>query len=271
MRRLIARPPKLLASRHCLITGASSGIGAALARLVAREKGLLTLSGRDEARLAKVASECAARGARVRLLACDVTARDALSRGIAEADTVEPLDVVVANAGIGGASVMAPPHGESAADVERIFDVNLLGVVNTIAPAAERFSGRQRGRIVIVGSMMSFDGLAQAPAYCASKAAVRIYGLGLRRLLEPKGIAVTVVSPGFVATPMSASLGLTMPFLVNADEAARRIVDGVARGRPEVLFPWQLRAAVAVAATLPPGVTDRIIAAGNALLVRPAR
>ncbi|MEZ5817630.1 MAG: SDR family NAD(P)-dependent oxidoreductase [Hyphomicrobiaceae bacterium] len=265
------RPVRSLSGSHCLITGASSGIGAALARRLAQPAGRLTLCGRDPVRLDTISRECEARGATVRILRCDVTDRDRLASGIRDADDADPVDMVIANAGLGGADVIAPSTGESAAAIARTLDVNFLGVINTVTPLLDRFVARRNGSIGIVGSMMAFDGFPEAPGYCASKAAVRVWGHALRRSLKTKGISVTVVSPGFVATPMSASLARRLPFVTDADNAARRILDGMAKGKAEILFPWQLRAAVALGTLLPTGLADRVIQAGTAILARQER
>ena len=253
--------------RHVVITGASSGLGAALASYYAERGAALTLLGRDEARLARVAGSCRVAGGPVRSHVCDVTDAAGLLATLRSADDDRPIDIVVANAGIGGGAVLAPSTGETPALARSIIDVNTLGVVNTVSPLIERFLARRRGHIVIVSSVMAYQGLAEAPVYAASKAAARIYGQGLRRLLGEHGVTVTVACPGFVATPMSATLPFTGPFMVTAEEAARRIAAAVDRGRAETVFPWQMRALATAAQILPPRLVDRILAAGKAMTI----
>ena len=146
----------------------------------------------------------------------------------------------------------------------KIVEVNFLGVVNTVVPLLANLCARRRGHIVIVGSMAGLQGLAESPAYSASKAAVRIYGEGLRRLLAPQGVRVTVVVAGFIATPMSASLPFPRPFEWTAERAASRIVRGIGRNEAEIAFPWQLRLAGSTAMLMPLGLRDRLLAFGRA-------
>ena len=172
------------------------------------------------------------------------------------ADERLPVSMVIANSGIGGSEVIVRDGYEPADLARHVVDVNLVGVVNTIAPLQSACISRRRGTFVMVSSMAAFEGLAEAPAYAATKAAVRIYGHGLRRLLAPHGIKVSVVTPGFVATPMSASLPLSPPFVWTAERAARRIISGLDRGECEIAFPWQMKLGVALARMLPVALVD---------------
>ena len=128
---------------------------------------------------------------------------------------------------------------------------------------------RRAGRIGIISSLAGHCGLPQSPAYSASKAAARVYGEGLRRLLEPSGVSVTVVCPGFIDTPMSASLPVRRPFLVSADTAAARIAGAMARRKAEISFPWQLALTMQLGLWLPRPVTDRLLAATAKWSARP--
>jgi short-subunit dehydrogenase len=128
-----------------------------------------------------------------------------------------------------------------------------------VIPLLPRFVARGRGHVVIMSSLAAHIGLPDAPLYSASKAAIRVYGHGLRRLLGPKGIRVTVICPGFVATPMSASVPGRPPFLWSAERAAARIVAGLGRGKREISFPWQLAVLARLAAALPPPLIDPLL------------
>ena len=244
---------------HVLITGASSGIGAALASLYAQKGCRLTLIGRDEQRLVAVANACrnVSRAETVPILV-DVTDGPKMQQELARLDELCPVDIVVANAGIGGERVLAPPAGEDRQLATEIFDVNVLGVINTLTPLLPRLVSRHSGRIAIVSSLAAFLGLPDAPVYAASKAAVRIYGHGLRRKLQGTGVTVTVICPGFVDTPMSATLPVRV-LVWRAEKAAALIVKAVAQGRREVTFPLPLALVSRLSSLLPAGVTDFVL------------
>jgi short-subunit dehydrogenase len=245
--------------QHILLTGASSGLGATLAQCYAQSGSSLSLFGRDATRLAAVAAICRCTAGDVRTFSCDVTDAAAMAAALVEIDSRRPVDILIANAGIGGIGVLAPPDGEPLDTARRIIDVNFLGVINTIVPLIDRLCARQRGHIVIVSSMAGLQGLAESPVYSASKAAVRVYGEGLRRLLAIQKIRVTVVVPGFIATPMSHSLHFKRPFMWSAERAAERIVRGIDRNEAEIVFPWQLRVAGAALRLLPRRLRDRAL------------
>lgn len=243
---------------HILVTGASSGIGAALARRYAGPDIRLTLVGRDRGRLDAVAHACKTRGAETAIGVCDVRDAERMRAFIEGADGELPIAMVIANAGIGGEQVIAGPSGETAEIARAIFEINVVGVVNTITPILPRLVARGKGHIVIMSSLAAFIPLPDAPAYSASKAAVRIYGEALRHLLAPRNVRVSVVCPGFVNTPMSASLAGPRPLLWSAERAADAIIAGLARGKKEICFPWQLEMLARMSAHLPPGIVQRL-------------
>jgi len=177
-----------------------------------------------------------------------------------ECDGRQPIDLVIANAGIGGAAVIAPDTGEMLAAAHEIIGTNVLGVANTVIPLLPRFVDRGKGHVVIMSSLAAYVGLPQSPLYSASKAAVRTYGQALRRLVAPSGIRVTVICPGFVETPMSASVRGPRPMLWSVERAAERIVRGIARGEREISFPWPLATLARIADVLPPGLVDPFLA-----------
>jgi NADP-dependent 3-hydroxy acid dehydrogenase YdfG len=239
-----------------LITGASSGIGAALALAYAAPGVTLALGGRDPDRLAAVAADCRARGAAVATATVDVTDRDRMTEWIDAADRVAPLILVIANAGI---SAGTGDGGESAAQARRIFAVNVDGVLNTIHPALERMRPRRAGQIAIMSSLAGFRGFPGAPAYCAGKAAVRVLGEALRGELAADGIGVSVVCPGYVESPMTAVNRFPMPLLMPADRAARIIRRGLDRNRGRIAFPWPIYAIVRLLAALPVAWVDPLL------------
>jgi short-subunit dehydrogenase len=243
---------------HIFVTGASSGIGAALARRYAGPRVRLALTGRNRDRLEAVAEACRTRGADTVVRACDVRNAEAMRAFIEEVDAQFPIAMVIANAGFGGKMVMAGPSGEPADVARAIFDINVIGVVNTVAPLLPRLVARKKGHVVIMSSLAAFLPLPDAPAYSASKAAVRGYGEALRRLLAPNNVHVSVVCPGFVDTPMSESLDGPRPFLWSAERAADAIAAGLTRGKIEICFPWQLSILTKVSAHLPPSLLQRL-------------
>jgi short-subunit dehydrogenase len=238
-----------------LITGASSGIGAALARRYARPGAHLALAGRDPGRLATIAADCRRAGAQVDDQCVDVTDRAAMAAWIGRVDRDAPLDLVIANAGIAGRHL---PHG-----LERtraIFAVNLDGVLNTIGPAETAMVARSRGQLALMSSLASFYGSPSAPAYCSSKAAVRLLGEGLRLPLSQAGIVVSVICPGYVETPMTAGIRPRLPFTMSAERAAAIIERGLTRGHARIAFPFATYVVMRLLARLPPDLASRLTA-----------
>ncbi len=234
---------------HILITGASSGIGEALALEYARPGLTLSLTGRDARRLTDVVAACRAKGAAAEGVVIDVTDRDAMARWIAARDHVAPLDMVVANAGISGGT--SGVEDDAGAQAREIFAINLDGVMNTVMPAVGPMRARKRGHVALMSSLASFRGMGGAPAYSASKAAVRVWGEGLQSVLARDGVAVSVICPGFVVSRMTAVNTFKMPFLMDTPRAARIIRKGLEAGRGRIAFPWPTYAAVWLLAMLP--------------------
>lgn len=245
-----------------LITGASSGIGEALAHAYAKKGRFLALTGRDAARVEAVGSLCRSKGAEVEARVLDVADKTAMAAFIKEMDVRAPLDLVIANAGI---SAGAGSGSESEEQARRVFATNVDGVLNTLMPAIARFrqracpGARQVGQLAIISSLAAFMGLPGAPAYCASKAAVRVWGEAQRHELAPLGIEVSVICPGFVRSRMTAPNSFRMPLLMDADRAARIIQRGLARNRGRIAFPWRLYLAVRLGSALPGWVKDRAL------------
>lgn len=239
--------------RAILITGASSGIGKALARHYARDGVRLALVGRDRSRLETVAQECRKRGANVEFAAIDVRSRAPLAEWITAFDRNTPIDLLIANAGLMAGT--PPTGGIEAADAgHRAMETNVLGVLNTVQPLLTPMMARGRGQIAIVSSLAAFLPLPDAPSYSASKSAVLNYGLSLRALLMPHGVAVSVVCPGYVETPMMRRESGAKPFKMSAKRAAALIDAGLARNRAVIAFPFLLAWATRLHGLLPDGL-----------------
>lgn len=245
--------------KSILITGASSGIGEALALAYAAPGVFLALTGRDKARTGAVAASCRAQGARVLAETVDAVDAAAMADFVARAHAERPLDLVFANAGI---SAGTGGKGESGEQARRIFAVNVGGVVNTVAPAVERMKAKPRagatprGQIAIMSSLAGFRGFPGAPAYCASKAAVKVWGEALRGDLHRHGIEVSVICPGYVRTAMTADNKFRMPLIIDAGRAADIMRRGLARNRARIAFPRRFHVMVSLIAALPPSWTD---------------
>lgn len=244
---------------HVAVTGASSGIGAALAETHAANGILLSLAGRDEKRLASVADRCRRLGAEVATTVVDVRDHAAVAAWIAAADDRRPLDLVYANAGIGGTTAVAGEIGEDPAVAAALVATNLGGVVATAGAAIERFVPRGSGRVVLIGSLAGQVGLPHSPVYSATKAGVAVYADGLRRLVGPRGVGVTLVEPGFVRTPMSVGVPGSGVLPWSAKRAAEVVSRAAATGRPIVRFPWPLALALAGLRLLPRRLADAIL------------
>jgi short-subunit dehydrogenase len=237
--------------KSILITGASAGLGAALAEAYAAPGRVLALVARNPDRLSAVATRCRARGAEVFTRCLDVTDTDALAAWIGNFDQKQPLDLVIANAGV--ASTIPPGmQGESWEDIRRVFDTNLYGTLATIHPAMMAMRARGRGQIALMSSLGAFVGMPISPAYNASKAAVKIYGEGLRGWLASQGVGVSVICPGFVQSEMSEAYPGPTPFLISAQRAAAIIQRGLARNRARIAFPFPLTLVMSILALLPP-------------------
>lgn len=242
--------------RSILITGASNGIGAALAIDYAAPGVFLALAARHAERLEAVAAQCRERGASVRTTTIDVTDGSALQAWIGTVDDEQPLDLVIANAGISAGTARS---AESMEKVREIFAVNLGGLLNTIEPAIFRMRRRKKGQLALMSSIAGFRGLPGTAAYAASKAAVRSYGEGLRGQLWDDGIGVTVICPGYVVSGMTAVNTFPMPFIMPAERAARIVRRGLARNKARIAFPWPMYFVVWLLGALPPAWTDPLL------------
>lgn len=242
---------------NILITGASSGIGRALAHYYSNQDVNLFLCGRNSQALKDFKTSCSENKANIYIKVLDVANKKLAESWINEVERSHKIDLVIANAGISaGTSGGLEPDQQ----IRKIFDVNLYGVLNIINPLVAKMKARKRGQVAIISSLAGFRGLPSSPAYSASKAAVRVYGEGLRGNLSQFGIKVNVVCPGYVETAMTAVNDFYMPFLMKADKAAEKIANGIKKNKSRITFPFPLYFVVWFLSILPPGITDKLFA-----------
>jgi short-subunit dehydrogenase len=244
---------------NIVITGASSGIGEALALDYAQPGVALALSGRNADRLKAVADACRAKGAAVDEALIDVVDRAALALWLTRFDDAHPVDLLIANAGT------SVDNGLSSLDdfsrVRHTMAVNVDGVFNTVEPLVGRMMARKRGQIAVVASLAGFIGLPLAASYNASKAAVRVWAESIRYVLKKYGVGVSVICPGFVSTSVNANASFKMPFLMNAAKASAIIRRGLERDKARIAFPIPIKAAVWLGGVLPGGWTAKLLGA----------
>ncbi len=247
-----------MTGRTVLITGATSGIGKALALAYAARDVTLLLVGRDEARLAGIADLCRARGAEVATGRLDVRDRAAMAAWIAARDGESPIDLAVACAGIvSGTNAQRPLDPEEA--MRAVLAVDLMGAVNTIEPALAAMRRRRRGHVALVGSLAGLRGFPSSPAYSMAKAAVHAYAEGIRPALRREGIAVSLIAPGFVTTPLNRDLIAPKPLKISAARAAEIIRRGLDRRKPLIAFPILLYAGMRLLALMPARFGDWLL------------
>lgn len=244
--------------KNILITGASSGIGAALALEYAKSGNTLHLQGRSEERLQKIAENCKQLGAVVHTKIIDVTDVKPMREWMEWADTMSSLDLVIANAGI---SAGTGGTSESSEQVNRIFATNVNGVLNTIQPIIPHMVSRAHGQVAIMSSLAGIRALPSSPAYSASKAAVRYYGEALRGVLGKQGVYVSVICPGYIKTPMTDVNNFPMPFIMNAEKSAKIIVNCLEKGKGRIAFPLALYIPLWLLSCLSPRITNPLFAA----------
>ncbi len=239
-----------------LITGASAGLGAALAVESAAPGVTLHISARDASRLASTAAACEAKGATVHPVGVDVRDAAGMAAWIAGAGR---LDLVIANAGIGAGT---GDGFEDPATARDIFDTNVTGVLNTCLPAitamAEQAPGAHglRGRVAVIASLAAFVAGPTAPAYCASKSAVQRWAEARDATERKRGIRLHAICPGFIRTAITDRNAFPMPGLMEPEVAARLTLAGIRAGRLRVVYPWSVYAMSRITGALPPGLRN---------------
>jgi short-subunit dehydrogenase len=250
---------RTLTNQVAVITGASSGIGWALALELTRAGCKVGLIARRQDKLTALAEEIRKAGGKAASAPADVGNREQVRAAIEVVRaSLGPIDLLIANAGVGKPTFLNPVN---MADVEEMFRVNLMGVIYAIEAVLPEMLSRRQGHIAAVSSLAAYKGLPAESAYCASKAAVNLYLEGLRIQLRSHGIAVTTICPGFVKTPMTEINQFAMPLLMDADTAARRIVAALRRRTKVYDFPWPMKV---LCKWLLPLMPDWVVARGMA-------
>jgi short-subunit dehydrogenase len=240
-----------------LVTGASSGIGLELARRLAREGTKVALVARRKELLERLAAEIRAAGGTALPLRCDVRERTSVRAAVENAAReLGPIDLLIANAGVGH---VVPADPLDATLIEDSMRTNFFGPVYGVEAVLPSMLARRAGHIVGVSSLAAYRGLPRTHAYCASKSALNAFLEGLRVELADRGVRVTTICPGFVRTPMVAANAGAMPFVLEPDEAARRILRAVRAGRRVHNFPWPMAALTGLARLVPNAVIDRVL------------
>ena len=218
------------------ITGASTGIGAAVAKRLVAEGWTVAITARDAGKLQALAD---AHPGKMIVAAGDVTDAEAMKvlRFSIETEAGRPVALALLNAGAWQEMGAADFDLKS---FRQMVEVNLLGTANLLDAVMPPMMARRSGQIAIVASVAGYRGLPRAVAYGATKAALISMAESLKFDLDRAGVTMTLVNPGFVRTPMTARNSFPMPFLLEVEDAATRIVRGLATGRFEVAFPWQL-------------------------------
>jgi short-subunit dehydrogenase len=239
-----------------MITGASSGIGRGLAVELGARGAKLGLVARRSDVLDDVVKEVESNGSEAVALPADVRSAESI-RSAAESLRVKlgPIDVLIANAGIGPTRDAARFDAEEVAEV---MNVNVVGASNSVAAVLPEMLAQGRGQLVVMSSLAAYRGLPKSAAYCASKAAVSSFFESLRLDLEPKGIDVTIIHPGFIKTPLTAGRHAQLPYLQELDEAVKKIVGAIEKRRKTYSFPWQLATIVRAGMIMPIWMYDRI-------------
>ncbi|MBT7279294.1 MAG: SDR family NAD(P)-dependent oxidoreductase [Rhodobiaceae bacterium] len=239
------------------ITGASSGIGAALAQELASRGWQVAISARRKADLTRIAKT----HANITAFVCDVTDREAMA---ATAGKIEkklgPIALGIMNAGI----YLPTAFPEFDADIfDRTFAVNLTGTVNGIAALMPLMVARQLGHMSLVSSVAGYGGLPTSAAYGASKAALFNLGESMAMDLKASGVHVSMVAPGFVKTPATDVNPFPMPFIIEAEDAAKRIATGLAKGKTHISFPKRFSFLLRVLNWLPRGLYVKLVGVGT--------
>lgn len=239
------------------LTGASSGIGEALAVEMAKRGAILGLLARRAEMLENLAERCESFGGKARIFACDVVDFKAVQDS---AESVRKefgrIDILIANAGIGGNNKETRELQPEA--VKKVIDINLIGAVNSVSAVLPRMLERKSGQLVAISSLAGFRGLPKSAAYSASKAGMTAFFESVRLDVQEKGISVTIIQPGFIKTPLTSGRANKMPFLMELEDSLPLFLNAIEKQRKFSAFPWQLANFVKLGRIFPAWLYDKI-------------
>ena len=239
-----------------MITGASSGIGRGLAVELSRRGARVGLIARRAEALAELVREIENANGKAISLPADVMDAESLSAAATQLrSALGPINVLIANAGVGATIDGAELKGSAVASV---INVNVLGAANSVAAVVPEMVKRGTGHLVVISSLAAYRGLPKSAAYCASKAAVSAFFESLRLDLQPHGIDVTIIHPGFIKTALTAGRHAQMPFLMELEDAVRKIISAIEKRKKSYAFPWQLASIVRAGMIMPNFMYDWI-------------
>lgn len=239
-----------------LLTGASSGIGEALAIAITKQGSIIGLLARREEMLRELANKCEAAGGKARIFACDVVDAEEVQKS---ADKLRAefgrIDILIANAGVNGKNEETQKIKPAA--VKKVIDINLIGAVNSVGAVLPQMLERGSGQLVAVSSLAGFRGLPKSAAYCASKAGMTALFESIRIDVQHKGVAVTIIHPGFIKTPLTAGRKNKLPFLMELEDAIPLFLKAIEKQKKFAAFPWQLANFVKLARIFPAWLYDK--------------
>lgn len=240
-----------------LLTGASSGIGEALAIETAKRGAIVGLLARREEKLKDICERIENSGGKARYFAADVREQkqvfDAAER---LRDEFGKIDILIANAGIGGNNKETREFQAEA--VTKVIEINLIGAVNSVAAVLPKMLARKSGQIVAVSSLAGFRGLPKSAAYSASKAGMTAFFESLRLDVRHEKIDVTIIQPGFIKTPLTSERANKMPFIMELEDAMPYFLSAIEKRKKFAAFPWQLAFVVRSARIFPAWLYDKI-------------
>ncbi len=232
-----------------MITGASSGIGRGLALELAGKNARVGLVARRASALDEIVNEIESQGGKAIALPADVQDNESLKTAVTLlTGQFGPVDLLIGNAGIAATRDAAEIDAE---EVANIINVNVVGVANSVAAVIPEMLARGKGHLVVISSLAAYRGLPKSAAYCASKAGISAFFESLRLDLEPRGIDITIIHPGFIKTPITAGRQAKMPYLMELDDAVEKIVRAIEKRKKSYAFPWQLASIVRAGMMMP--------------------